>query len=81
MAAKLAGEQSSVDAMKLELDVLAKARTLIFFERNTLIKECKTSFVQRDEARDELRMTRMQLESKREEHVKQLRLIAAKGGD
>jgi hypothetical protein len=81
MAAKLTGEWSSIAAMKRKLDILAKARTSIFAKPNALLEKCKTILVQRKKAWDELRMTRMQLKSKREEHVKQLRLIAAKGGD
>ena len=81
MAAELEGEQLSVIAMKHKLNVSAKARTSIFAKPNALLEKCKTILVQRKKAWDELRMTRMQLECKREEHVEQLRLIAAKGGN
>ncbi len=77
MAAELKGDKLSVIAMKRKLDVSAKARTSIFANIGTLLKECKTILVQCDKAQDKLRMTRMQLESKREEHVEQWRLIAA----
>jgi hypothetical protein len=76
MAAKLEGERLSVAAMKRELDILAKVRTSIFANINALLEECKTISAQHNEARDKLRMMRMQLESKREEHVEQRRLIA-----
>ncbi len=76
MAAELKGEWSSIAAMKRELNVLANARTSIFADISALLEECKMILARRNEARDKLRITRMQLKSKREEHVKQRRSIA-----
>jgi hypothetical protein len=77
MAAKLEGERLSIAAMKRKLNVSAKARTSIFANIGALLEVCKTILAQRDKARDKLKMTRMQLKSKREEHVEQQSLIAA----
>jgi len=60
-----------------DLESLRTINGRITAERDALLEERDTIVSERDDARDELRMTRMQLDSESDDHVKQRKSIEA----